>query len=202
MKAKRHVPYLIVLIALFTACDSDDTSFPIIESTDYFPIHIGDTWEYKDHIRKVTGAEMINNKEYREITHETYRADTLYYTYKTYFRTTGNNKVYKLNSDQSGEYLFADFNLNADDSWTYINNSIGREDEWTVTSLPEITFEFDDTELENCKRFFYNAMLIVDEEHTIVFAAGIGEINNFSNAWGLGDTIESATINGVTYRFK
>jgi|GEM_PF-3027216 len=201
MKAKILAPFLFVLIAMFTACD-DDTNIPVIESTDYFPVHIGDTWEYKNHIRKVSGSEMINNKEYRVITHETYRADTLYYTYKTYFRTTGNNKVYQLNSDQSGEYLFADFNLNADDSWTYTNNSIGRDDEWTVTVLPEITFKFDDTELENCKRFFYNAMLIVDEEHTIVFAAGIGEINSFSNAWGLGDTIQSATINGVTYRFK
>lgn len=201
MKAKRLVPFVLALIALFTACD-DDASIPVIESTDYFPLHIGDTWEYKDHIRKVCGSEIINKKEYRVITHEIYRADTLYYTYNTYFRTTRDNKVYQLNSDQSGEYLFADFNLSADESWTYINNSNGRDDEWTVTVLPEITFEFDDTELENCKRLFYNALLIVDEEHTIVFAAGIGEINSFSNAWGVSDTIQRATIDGVTYGFK
>lgn len=201
MKVKYIIPLLLILMIATIACENDDSGIPEIESTDYFPLNIGDTWEYEDHIRKVTASEIINGKEYRIITHETYRADTLYYTYDTYFRTTDEGRVYKLNSNQSDEYLFADFDRNEDDTWTYIDKS-NHDSEWIVTVLSEITFEFANVNLENCKRFFYNAPAWADEEHTLVFSPGIGEIHSFSDAWGIGQTVQSATINGIEYQFK
>jgi hypothetical protein len=40
-----------------------------------------------------------------------------------------------------------------------------------------------------------------DEEYTTTLAKGIGFVQEYSNAWGLGQVLESATINGRKYDF-
>jgi hypothetical protein len=200
MKTKETLLAILFIFALLVSCDNDDTyQFPNA-SNDYFPLHIGDTWEYKNHIRKVSVATTINNKEYVLITSDIFRADTLYDSREEFYRKE-NGKVYKLYTDQSDEFLFVDFTLAEGETWKYKMQNMG-DDQWNVTVQPKICFDFGQLVLDNCKPFYYDVPGWADEEQVYVFAPGIGEINNYSPAWGGSDTIQKAQINGITYQFK
>lgn len=200
MKTKEILVAILFIFTLFTSCDSDEPyQFPNA-SNNYFPMHIGDSWEYPNHIRKVSAEVTINNKQYMLMVNEIYQADILYDSREDFYRVE-NGKVYKLYTDQSDEYLFVDFTLAEGESWKYTGENISN-DQWNVTVQEEISFDFGNTVLQKCKPFYYDIPGWADEEQVFVFAAGIGEINNYSPAWGSSDTIQKATINGITYQFK
>lgn len=200
MKTKETLLAILFIFALLVSCDSDDTHHFPNASNDYFPLHIGDKWEYKNHIRKVSIATTINSKEYLLMLSEIYQADTLYDSREDFYRKE-NGKVYKLYTDQSDEFLFVDFSLAEGESWTY-DMQMNDDDQWNVTAQSEICFDFGQLVLEHCKPFYHDVPGWADEEQVYVFAPGIGEISNYSPAWGAGDTIQKAKINGIEYVFK
>ncbi|NJO68123.1 MAG: hypothetical protein HC830_01570 [Bacteroidetes bacterium] len=51
-------------------------------------------------------------------------------------------------------------------------------------------------------QFDYDLIQAVDDEHTIILAPGIGRIVSQSYAWGIGDTLRNAIINGIEYKIK
>lgn len=201
MKTIAFLSVLIIILALLPACDNDCDGIIPNQSEDYFPLNIGDTWHYRNHIRKVDTSEIVNNKEYKVMVFDTYRADTIYHTSKKYFRVK-NGKVYQLYSDLKDEFLILYFNLPANQSWKYRSEHMNG-DYWHVTALEEHEFEFSNgTKLNNCKSFVYDVREWVDEEHQTTFAPGIGEIYSASLAWGIRDTLQKAQINGVVHEFK
>lgn len=201
MKTKEKLLAILFIFIAIVSCDKDPNVDKIPPSfNDYFPLQIGNTWEYKNHIRKVGVRSTINNKEYTLITSEIFRADTLYDTREDFYRVK-NGKVYKLYTDQSDEYLFADFTLSEGETWNYTKQNMNG-DQWNVTVQEAIDFSFGNIVLQNCKPFCHDVPGWADEEQVFVFAPGIGEINNNSPAWGMGDTIQKAKINGIEYEFN
>jgi hypothetical protein len=200
MKIKESLLSIILLFGLIVSCDTDTKYLPEL-GDDYFPLGVGDIWEYENQTRKVIGTESINGKEYKRVEVKYYRADTIYSTHEMYYRKKNGIKIYKVNHEKTGEFLFADFSREDGESWTYPAN-IGDDDNWNVTVRTDIDFDFGDLVLKNCKSFYYDVPNWADEEHVIIFAPGIGEISNVSLGWGLGDTLRKATINGIQYQFK
>ena len=49
MKVKYIIPFLLIVMITTMACDDDDSGIPEIVSTDYFPLNIGDSWEFNGH---------------------------------------------------------------------------------------------------------------------------------------------------------
>lgn len=200
MKTKNLILLIATIASLLSSCDNDKYSDFTTVPNDYFPLQIGDNWEYDTHIRKVTGTEEVNNIEYKIVVDEFYRADTLSYSHNNYYRLGNNDKVYQLYNDKSDEFLFLDFSRKEGDSWKY-DTSEDDDQKWNVEVFPEIDFSINNHIIENCKKFFYDVPGWADEEHYITFAPGIGEISGYSPAWGTGHTIQKATINGITYQF-
>jgi hypothetical protein len=201
MKTKEFFTVLVLIIALLTACDNDCDCIIPSQTEDYFPLNIGDTWQYRNSIQKVSSSEIINNKEYKVKLIENYHADTLYNTSKEYYRVK-NGKVYRLYNDQSDEFLYVDFTRSENESWKYKNEG-SKDDYWKVVPSANFEFEFPNgTKLDDCRSFYYDMEGWVDDEHQVTFAPGIGEINSSSLAWGIGDTLQKAQINGVNYQFK
>ena len=200
MKTKETLLAILFIFVTIVSCDKDSNSDKIPTCfNDYFPLHIGDTWEYKNYICKASLSSTINNKEYTLITSEIFRADTLYDTREDFYRVV-NGKVYKLYTNQSDEFLFADFTLAEGESWKYTGENMNG-DQWNVTVQEKIDFDFGNTVLHNCRPFYYDVPGWADEEQVYVFAPGIGIISIYSPAWGAGDTIQKAKINGITYQF-
>lgn len=201
MKTKELLSLVFLIFALLTGCDDDKTFSYTNYSNDYFPLNIGDSWVYGELTQKVSTTQNINNKEYMVVLSEIYRADTLFYSREDFYRRV-NHKIYKLYEDQSDEFLCLDFSLPENESWSYKTED-NPDQEWKVTVLPNISFQFKNgLEIDDCKRFFFDVEQWADEEYRLTFAPGIGRISTFSTAWGLGDTIQKATINGVEYHFK
>lgn len=192
---------ILLFLGVFTSCDTETCNDLPESSIDYFPLTIGDKWEYRDHTREVTGIETINGIEYKLVEIKTYRADTLYSTHQTYFRLESGGKVYKVNNNKTGEFLFVNFSLTEGESWEY-DSHLGNGDKWNVLVRPEVTFDFGNQKLDNCKPFFYDVPGWADEEQVYIFAKGIGEINNYSPAWGGSDTLQQAVINSIEFNFK
>ena len=201
MKIKESLLSIILLFGLLVSCDTD-TKYCLPESgDDYFPLGVGDIWEYENQTREVIGTESINGREYKRVEVKYYRADTVYSTHELYYRKKNVYKVYQVNNDKSDEFLFADFSRKDGESWTY-DIQMRDEDKWNVTVRTDIDFDFGDLVLNNCKSFYYDVPNWVDEEHAITFAPGIGEISSVLLGCGLGDTLRKATINSVQYQFK
>ncbi|BAX81906.1 hypothetical protein [Labilibaculum antarcticum] len=200
MKTKNLILLIATIASLLSSCDNDKYSDFTTVPNDYFPLQIGDTWEYDDHIRKVTGTEKVNNIEYKVVTNKTYRADTLYYSYNNYYRLGSYGKVYQLYRDKSDEFLFLNFSRREGESWSY--ETADRDDQkWNVEVLPELNFTINNHIIKNCKSFFYNVPGCADEEHQITFAPGVGEIHSYSTAWGISQTIQKTKINGIIRQF-
>ena len=69
------------------------------------------------------------------------------------------------------------------------------DDEVTI-SLSVSTLDIGNKTLKNCKAYYYDVDNWADEEYTVTLAKGIGFVKEYSNAWGNGALLKSATING------
>jgi hypothetical protein len=52
-----------------------------------------------------------------------------------------------------------------------------------------------------CKSYYYDEIQSADEENTITLAPGIGFVKEYANAWGAGQILKSAKINGQVFNF-
>ena len=200
MKTKEIIVAFLLILALFTSCDKDD-SYQLPETSNtYFPLKIGDRWEYPNQIKKVSSEVEINNKKYMLIVNEIYKADVLHSSSESFYRKE-NQKVYKLYADKSNEFLFLDFAKREGESWKYKTANDDNE-KWNVEVLSETNFTINKHIIENCKQFFYDVPNYFDEEHSITYAPGIGEISKHSSVWGFDETIKKAVINGNEFVFE
>ncbi len=202
MKTKEIIVAFLLISALFTSCDKDDSdSDPLPATTSiYFPLEIGDRWEYPNRIRKVNSEVEVNNKKYMQVVDEFYEDDVLLYEKESFYRKN-NQKVYKLYADKLNEFLFLDFSKREGESWKYKTANDDNE-KWNVEVLSETNFTINKHIIENCKQFFYDVPNYFDEEHSITYAPGIGEISKHSSVWGFDETIKKAVINGNEFVFE
>lgn len=186
---------------LLIGCDEDS---PIdTRSNSYLPLEVGNTWRFnsnmsdRDHFKRVIAEVNLNNHVYAQVVSGWYNPgefinDTIYY------RVDDRGFVYSRRKNSSNEEN--NFRLNAQDgdTWTY-----SAENDFIVAiTLSVVNLHIGKKNLGNCKAYFYNAERWADEEHTITLAKGVGFVKEYSNAWGIGHTLKSATINGRQFNFN
>jgi hypothetical protein len=68
-------------------------------------------------------------------------------------------------------------------------------------TLSELSKNVGNREVERCKDYSFNVHQWADEEYTYTLAPGIGFLREFSDAWGAGQELKSARINGQLIEF-
>lgn len=202
MKTLLHIS---ILFAAFTVigCNKDNSAdyIQLPESCDYFPLKLGNSWEYNNTRLEVKQVVLFNNREYFEIESNQYQADTIYYTYQEYYRKTSDGKIFKYNPETKKEILKYNMNIPEKGFWTYSEDNYGHY--WKVIKITNSkTINIHNRKIDDCMQFDFDLIQAVDDEHTIILAPGIGRLISNSYAWGLGDTLKRATINGVDYIIK
>jgi hypothetical protein len=192
--------FLLLLFGIITSCKKDDSS--TVCNIDYFPLQVGNIWHYTHYVTEVTKKVELNNKEYFEVESKYIVTDTVFSSYKTYYRRTENGQVYMLdNNSDTYEKLYYNTCVSDNYSWTF-KSTPDAYSAWEVTKTThEGSFIINDQEIGNCIQFFYDLKEAVDDEHSIILAPGIGRIAS-SSIWGINDSLKSATINGIEYRIK
>ena len=189
--------HFFVLLLIISSCTKEHPAPAYV--SDYFPLNIGDTWNYQSQKLEIKSLKTINSKAYYEVLISQYNAGVLFGTNYAYYRKTTYGKVYKLNNDLNSESLLYDFTVPVNHSWTYKEGDM----EWQVTNSTESkVVNINHSIIANCRQFDFDIVKAVDDEHAVILAPGIGKIISFSYAWGMNDTLKSAVINGVDYSFK
>jgi len=191
---------------LIAACDSSNyDSKPDYEaqSDSYLPLQVGNYWnfvptgvlssDYNVH-REITGKATLQGHEYYLLVSTSSGND---YKDSLYLRVDNNGYVYSRRPNSTWEDNY--FRLKGDDgdSWTY---AIDDHDKVTIT-LSNVDVEIDNTTIKACKAYYYNVDNWADEEYTRTLAKGIGFVKEYSNAWGMGEILKSARINGTKIEF-
>ncbi len=201
---KLAVLTITLMLIVIASCERENifyTENPDKLSNDYLPLITGNVWNYSNSRMTVKDIVTINNKEYYEVVNESIVADTVFFTYKEYYRKTSDGKVFMISSDKKREILKYDFAAPAKSSWTYPEDDNNHF--WKVTKISNnMKVVINNRQISNCMKFDYDLIQAVDDEHTIILAPGIGRLISQSYAWGIGDTLKSAIINGVEYRIR
>jgi hypothetical protein len=154
--------YILILFAssfvFATSCKKEESA-NIPMSGDYLPMQVQNYWEI-EHTEKIVIAsiKVIDNKTYFEFIQA---SDSSYYR-------SENNKIYcrKLTEPESVKF---DLSANVDESWKYQS--------WNVKMVSKTdTLLVNHTKVPNCYHFFFDIPMMVDEEHSIWLAPGIGFI--------------------------
>jgi len=199
---------IVVMIAVLAGCEYHNVSYEIPTIENYLPLKVGNYWNFESisfsqgqssnqiH-REVASTATINNHEYYLLI-TTSTND--YYTYKdsSYYRIDHNGYVY-IYRKSSPNYEDNRFRLNGNDhdTWSY---PVEAGDQAQVTLTVE-SVTLGNVTLTNCKSHYYNVIQWADEENTITLAPGIGFVKEYSNAWGLGQELKSAMIDGQVFNF-
>ncbi len=186
---------LLGFVPVFISCENEDdigSKLELLDNEDYFPLHLGNFWELTK-IPKMTidTNETLDGKNY-------FRMVTAFDT--VYYRKTTDGKVYE-RTKASDEILKFDLSANADDTWTYHDETF--EEGWHVTLVSKTeTVELDGVTFENCYRFYFDVPSWADEAHSIWLAPGIGIIEqSFAYGTAGGKVLEKAKIDGVELEF-
>jgi hypothetical protein len=152
---------LLMIALLMIACDKNESEI-IILSGDYFPLEIGNYWQFENSGKKeVIGTDTIDSKAYFILATNN---DTSYYR-------KVNNKIYVTEYGED-EGLKFDLNANINDTWSYGTYTV------KLVSKSD-TMKINGHKITGCYQFFFDVPEWIDEEHTIWLAPGIGFIQNY-----------------------
>ncbi len=192
-------------IIFLIGCDED--SYINTELKTYLPLQIGNTWTFEStnkntndplYFKRVAAQVNLNNHSYYQIISGSSRpVEVIYDT--TYYRIGDEGFVYSMRmNDNKEENVFRLNGQDGDgDTWSY---SAENNDEGAI-SISLLTVDLANKKLRNCKAYYYDIYQWADEEHTVTLAAGIGFVKEYSDAWGNGMILKSATINGHEINF-
>jgi hypothetical protein len=146
-----------------SSCKKDKDT--LLLGDDYFPLSVGNNWklEHLD-LREIVGKTTLENKEYYIMT---INSDSIYY------RRDGNSILQK--TQPTGESVLFRLDANVGDSWQFPMGSGSSAYNVTLASKTD-TVIINGKQFTNCYHFFFDAPLVVDEEHSVVLAPGIGYI--------------------------
>lgn len=186
---------LIVLLGLFSC--SEEVYEP--SDNNYFPLAIGNSWEYQNITTTVTDTVVKNDEVYFQLDNINYHADTVYFSYTEYYRITASGEVYRYDESSGNTYIVYKLTPQKEQTWHY---DTGDDYKWKVMTEGAVeTVKLGEQNIKKCMRFSYDLEVAVDDEHFVVLAPGLGKIVSGSYAWGLGDTLKAAHINGKDYSF-
>ncbi len=200
---------LMLALALLAGCTYNDiNSFeknPTNQS--YLPLKIGNYWnfqsirqspdnEIKIH-REVVSLVTIDKHEYYLLINSSTNGSNTYQD-SSYYRIDRNGFVYVYRKSRPN-FESNPFRLNGNDHDTWSYPMEGNDEAQMLLIVEPITVG--NINLSPCKSYFYNVVRMADEEYTITLAPGIGFVKEYSNAWGFGQILTSAKINGQVYKF-
>jgi hypothetical protein len=180
---------LMVGFIIMSSCKKEkDTVQP---GGDYFPLAVGNTWkiEHRD-LREIVGKNTLEGKEYFLM---------LVGNDSAYFRKEGNSIYQKV--EPTGESLLFKLDANVGDSWQFPMTLSGSTYNVTLGSKTD-TITIGNQRITNCFTFYFDVPLMVDEEHSITLAPGIGYIQEncgFCDYPNL--KLQHAKIDGVEISF-
>ena len=200
----KTITLLLCCTILLFGCEEDSS----LEtgSDNFLPLEVGNIWIFKSlqdnsdykTFKRVTSNVTLNDLVYAEVVSgRTYPDDIGDSSYDTtYYRVENDGYVYfKRKKSVAEENRFRLNGMNGD-TWTYpIENN-----ETLAITLSVVNVELGNKSLRNCKSYYYDVSQWIDEEHTTILAKGIGFVKEYA-AWGTGQVLESATINGREYDF-
>ena len=194
------------ILLFFAACDCDDEPTPEL-TNDYLPLAIGNYWDFKS-----TGQPVNEIVEHREVEdYVTLNNHTYYMIVSTFFSETrsalNKDTAYYRIDNQGFVFVYKKshgieekrykLNGNDGDTWSYpfVNNYIAD------MRLSERAKTIGNHEVLNCKDYLFDVAQWADEEYTYTLAPGVGFIREFSDAWGMGQELNRARINGHVIEF-
>ena len=186
---------------LLAGCEEDSTFE--ISSNSYLPLEVGNTWIFRSMqnindpktFKKVIAEVTLENRVYAQVISGRYPDDIIYDT--TYYRVEDNGFVYSRQKNSADEENRFRLDASDGDAWTYPTAG-----NYTASiTISFIDLELKTKNLRNCKAYYFDIPQWIDEEYTTTLAKNIGFVREYSNAWGLGRVLESATINGRKFKF-
>ena len=158
MRILKSLTAIVVISIILLSCDKNDDN-DVSLTNDYLPLEIGNYWQL-DYLekREIVGTKKINDKNYYLMQ---YQNDTSYYRIE-------NDKIYVIEFEDAESIKF---NLLADvnDTWnfnSYTVKMVSKSDSIIINNQKFI----------NCYQFYFDIPVMVDEEHSIWLAPGIGFI--------------------------
>jgi hypothetical protein len=196
---------LFGVLVMMAACECNDDPRP--ETSDYLPLTLGNYWDFKatglsgddlvEH-REVVDYVTLNNMEYYLLV-STHLSPVWSGSYKdsTYYRIDDNGFVYVYRKGFEFEENRYRLDGKDGDSWSY-----DYVDQYVADmTLAEVSKKIGNFDVEHCKDFSFNVEQWADEEYTYTLAPGVGFLREFSDAWGGGQELKSARINGHEIEF-
>jgi hypothetical protein len=201
----RSVLLISSALIILWACDCHEDPQPEL-TNEYLPLAVGNSWDFNavgqpellvEH-REVEDYVTLNGKQYYAVvsTHLSevwsgHRRDTSYYRIDedgfvfVYRKSIGiEENRYRLQGKHG-------------DTWSY-----GYVDNFTANiTLSELTKKVRDVEVDHCKDYSFDIQAWADEEYTYTLAPGVGFLREFSDAWGGGQELKAAKINGRRIEF-
>ena len=187
MKTLRLFIVLICISIYLLSCDKEDKK--VIVTNDYLPLEIGNYWklEYTDKT-EVVGIKEINDKSYYALI---FRSDTSYYRIES-------DKIYVIEilDNESTESVKYDLTAEVNETWNFHVVTVT-----LISKTDSITIN--DTEITNCYQFYFDIPDMIDEEHSIWLAPGIGLIQEqcFGECLYLFNKLDKARIGGQDIDF-
>lgn len=194
------------VIVFFGACDCSDEPQPEL-TNDYLPLTVGNYWEFKavghssdmliEH-REVEDYVTLNGRQYYLVV-STRLSDVWSEHYKdtAYYRVDEDGFVFVYKKSTGIEENRYRLNANDGETWSYdfVDDYIAN------MRLSELSRNVGNVEVEHCKDYSFDVQQWADEEYTYTLAPGIGFLREFSDAWGAGQELTSARINGKLIEF-
>ena len=187
-----------ILLGL-AACDCNDNPTP--EMNDYLPLAIGNHWDFRavgsDNDRTIQHREVVdyvevNNKNYYLLVSISFPLEGPAYKDSAYYRIDTDGYVYVYRKDAGPEANLYRLGSKNGDSWTY--KSANNDD--VTMRVSELDKDIDVAVVRNCKDYSFDVEQWTDDNYTYTLAPGVGFLKEFSDAWGAGQILKSAHING------
>lgn len=159
-KYKFYIIFPVLLIYSLISCEKNE----ITKTSEYFPLHVGDKWYYNNgETWEIIGIKDTLGKRYFEMSngksHEYYRVE--------------NGYVYSLGLDFT-EYIRFNLNLDAGESWQYTENMFYQIQWDGMLYNKNDSMYVNGNLVTECYRFCYDIPEMIDDEHCVWLAPGIG----------------------------
>ena len=202
----RSVRLIFPVLFFLAACDCDDEPTPEL-TNDYLPLSIGNYWEFNstgwandiliEH-REVEDYVELNSHQYYLVV-STYLSDVRAGFNKdtSYYRIDNDGFVFVYRKSTGIEENRYRLNGKNGDTWSYpfVDNYVAD------MTLSERDKTIGNREVRDCKDYSFDVEQWADEEYTYTLAPGVGFLKEFSDAWGAGQVLKRAKINGQLIEF-
>lgn len=210
----RTIYALLLCASLFIGCDDADQDDRVLKRTcgneefAYFPLGVGNTWEYEpvggfgglaSQVITIPSTKTINDHEYFVMVRTyNFSDDREPISSKSYYRVDEYGYVYYRTDDADGETNR--FRLAAADGEKWKITKGPMEDFVVVRGTGLDAVPLWETTVENCISFYFDEPKFIDDEHSVDLAPGLGIVRTYG---GEAPTMAlvKAKISGQEYTF-